>query len=308
MASSFSQKVASSPSRSRKRAEMVTPKTTPQRPKTPKPPTAYPNGLSSSDEDTTGLDSPNFSDLMPGRQYPAMDGGFSSSLAGRRQRAPPAPIETGSGRRYDHMLHRAEMEPVPEPVSPLGQGRLGNSQYTDDSASLYSQDPRYSRHPEPLYVLEGHARSKSSISNSERISTLNDWKAAYSPPKREEATPRQEPLINRPRRSKSNAEGLRQAHFVDEQPYPLPQQLAVAVPPSEDLLFSPLQFYFRGTDFPTAKKGEKTMIGDNGWLERTEKLQETPKKANQKKNGILDSIKKIAKDMVSTKDRVLITY
>lgn len=46
------------------------------------------------------------------------------------------------------------------------------------------------------------------------------------------------------------------------------------------------------------KKGEKTMIGDNGWLERTDKGADAAKKAPQKKAGILDSIKKIAKDMV----------
>jgi hypothetical protein len=65
-------------------------------------------------------------------------------------------------------------------------------------------------------------------------------------------------------------------------------------------LFSPLQFYFRGTDYPTAKKGEKTMIGDNGWLERTDRgVVDHVAKTPQKKTGILDSIKKMAKDVVS---------
>ena len=68
----------------------------------------------------------------------------------------------------------------------------------------------------------------------------------------------------------------------------------------ENNLFSPLALYFRGDDFPTEKKGEKTMIGQNGWLECTEqtdrnKIKQTP----QKKTGILDGIRKIAKDVVS---------
>lgn len=47
-----------------------------------------------------------------------------------------------------------------------------------------------------------------------------------------------------------------------------------------------------------AKKGEKTMIGDNGWLERTDKVPDKTKKTPQKKVGIIEGIKKIAKDMV----------
>ncbi|KAL6852236.1 hypothetical protein J3F83DRAFT_563971 [Trichoderma novae-zelandiae] len=67
----------------------------------------------------------------------------------------------------------------------------------------------------------------------------------------------------------------------------------------ENTLFSPLALYFRGDDFPTEKKGEKTMIGHNGWLECTEqtdanKTKQTPQR---KTGGILDGIRKIAKDM-----------
>jgi hypothetical protein len=56
--------------------------------------------------------------------------------------------------------------------------------------------------------------------------------------------------------------------------------------------------YFRGTDYPSVKKGEKVMIGDNGWLERTDNGADQVSKAPQKKTGILDSIKKMAKDVV----------
>lgn len=41
------------------------------------------------------------------------------------------------------------------------------------------------------------------------------------------------------------------------------------------------------------------MIGEKGWLERTETSPDKAKKGNTKKMGILDGIKKIAKDMVS---------
>ncbi|TFA97568.1 hypothetical protein CCMA1212_010658 [Trichoderma ghanense] len=66
----------------------------------------------------------------------------------------------------------------------------------------------------------------------------------------------------------------------------------------ENYLFSPLALYFRGDDFPTEKKGEKTMIGQNGWLECTEQTDPNKnKQMPQRKTGILDGIRKIAKDV-----------
>ncbi|EGR46110.1 uncharacterized protein TRIREDRAFT_110534 [Trichoderma reesei QM6a] len=66
----------------------------------------------------------------------------------------------------------------------------------------------------------------------------------------------------------------------------------------ENTLFSPLALYFRGDEFPTEKKGEKTMIGENGWLECTDQSDPNKNKQTpQKKTGILDGIRKIAKDM-----------
>lgn len=93
---------------------------------------------------------------------------------------------------------------------------------------------------------------------------------------------------------------MRLSRPIEVQHPPMPQvaNLRAENAPSTPL-FSPLQLYFRGPDFPSVKKGEKTMIGDNGWLERTDKGVDAAKKAPQKKVGILDSIKKIAKDMVS---------
>ncbi|OAA58830.1 hypothetical protein ISF_06613 [Cordyceps fumosorosea ARSEF 2679] len=69
---------------------------------------------------------------------------------------------------------------------------------------------------------------------------------------------------------------------------------------SESPMFSPLPLYFRGQDFPTVKQGGKTLIGNNGWLEKTGQDSlglDGERKTPQKRAGILDSIKKIAKDM-----------
>lgn len=236
---------------------------------------------------------------MPGREQNGQKDLFSSSLAGRRQRATPAPIQTGTDRRYYTTPQRPEMDAVPDSISPLSHGNCDHSRYDvddEDSASAYSQDIRYSSQPEPLDLRRDHHNRSQSKVNNAVIDSYKDWAQMNSPSTNREPPPRQESLMNRPRRSKSNAEGLRQANLAGQQTLQVPQQ--PTMPPQDTPLFSPLQFYFRGPDYPTVKKGEKTMIGDNGWLERTEKLQEATKKAAPKKIGIIDSIKKIAKDMV----------
>lgn len=134
-----------------------------------------------------------------------------------------------------------------------------------------------------------------------------------SPVERVERPPRVQSLARRPRRSKNTSEGLGSdilrrpdGFFSPFPPPPLPTQAqapardAAGVQNVESPLFSPLALYFRGNGFPTAKKGEKTMIGRNGWLERTGRdSPDKRKKTGQKKAGILESIKKIAKDMTA---------
>lgn len=104
-----------------------------------------------------------------------------------------------------------------------------------------------------------------------------------------------------PRRTQSNAEQFRHHGLIYQAAEPLPPMptRAEAIASIESPLFSPLASYFRGPDFPSEKKGGKTMIGDNGWLERTQSVSEQAKRSPSKRIGILEAIKKIAKDMVS---------
>lgn len=70
--------------------------------------------------------------------------------------------------------------------------------------------------------------------------------------------------------------------------------------PNESYMFSPLALYFRDNEFPTERKGKKTMVGQNGWLEITERSScHDNRQTSPKKTRILDGIKKIAKDIVS---------
>jgi hypothetical protein len=69
--------------------------------------------------------------------------------------------------------------------------------------------------------------------------------------------------------------------------------------PDKNYMFSPLALYFRDQEYPAERKGKKTMIGQDGWLEITERSSCCNKQTSPKKTGILDGIRKFAKDIVS---------
>ncbi|KAJ3521951.1 hypothetical protein NM208_g13069 [Fusarium decemcellulare] len=300
----FSHTVQSSPAKSstksKKKSTMATPKSTPRKNKSSASRSEAPYSWALSGEDGSSVDSPTFSELMPGHQQYLSQDVYSGSLAERRQRLPPSPLQLDTRRRQATVARPADMEDIPDAVSPLSQGMYGHARVTeDDVSSFYSRDLQYSAHPSPLELRHSaHDRSQSKV-NGAVVDAYHEWIHAHDPSMIRESVSHPEPLVNRPRRSKSSADGLRQSCPFEAQAPPIPQTLRTenTQHAPNTPLFSPLQLYFRGTDFPSVKKGEKTMIGDNGWLERTDKNVDLTKKAPQKKVGILDSIKKIAKDM-----------
>lgn len=243
----------------------------------------------------------------------------SSNLAERRYKDPPAPIHISSNHVVAKTPKRSLRETIPETVSPLSPTKAGNGMHPDTDASSYSPD-KHSMHPGPLNIRENTFDHTRSDVNDAVLDMYKGWTKMQSPGDLPlDGSPNYK-MSHRPRRSKSTGEGLRSRHEAisvspttpppfPPHPHPHPVQASIyaAASAQRDMdspLFSPLAFYFRGPDFPTTKKGEKTMIGQNGWLERTEKSPDKGKKAPQKKVGILDSIKKIAKDMVSLKPAV----
>ncbi|KAF5019753.1 hypothetical protein F66182_8225 [Fusarium sp. NRRL 66182] len=296
----FSHKVNSSPAKSTKSKKghtMTTPKSTPRKNQSKTSRTDVPYSWALENDDGSRVDSPTFSDLMPGRQSGSSKDAFFANIAERRQKNPPSPLQLGSGRRGGITPRPVKMEDISGSVSPLGQGRYENDKiFEDDASSVYS--PQYTAQPSPLHL--SHARSNSKV-NDVAADPYRVWVKNHDPSVIGESPGRPEPLINRPRRSKSSADGLRQARAIEVRSPPIPQVVTLRPDNTQTLqntpLFSPLQFYFRGTDYPSAKKGEKTMIGDNGWLERTDRGVEQTAKVPQKKTGILDSIKKMAKDV-----------
>lgn len=75
-------------------------------------------------------------------------------------------------------------------------------------------------------------------------------------------------------------------------------------PESDNGSYSPLVTYFAFEGLPVQRIGGKTLIGEQGWLDRPDAVEKkvTPEHRKEqrspKKPGLLDSIKKMAKDMV----------
>ncbi|KAF5657823.1 hypothetical protein FCIRC_13126 [Fusarium circinatum] len=288
----------------KKKSTMATPRTTPRStPRKNKPrllqhEDSY--GWTTREDGPSDVNSPTFSELMPGRHSDSSKDLFSASLAERRHINPPSPLQLGNPRRSGAVPRPAEMEDIPDSVSPLGQGTFEREPiFDDDASSVYS--PQQTAHPSPLRL--SHARSQSKF-NGAKEGSFQEWKRSHDSSMIRESVSHPEDLVNRPRRSKSSADGLRQARAIAVHSPPIPQVVTVGSNNSnyrravqDTPVFSPLQFYFRGTDYPSSKKGEKIMIGDNGWLERPDGRPDQSAKTPQKKTGILDNIKKLAKDM-----------
>ncbi|KAG5749112.1 hypothetical protein H9Q69_012939 [Fusarium xylarioides] len=291
----------------KKKSTMATPRTTPRStPRRNKPRLlqhvdSY--GWTTREEgpsDISDVTSPTFSELMPGRHSGSSKDLFSASLAERRHINPPSPLQLGNLRRSGAVPQPAEMEDIPDSVSPLGQGNFEREPiFDDDASSVYS--PQQTARPSPLRL--SHARSQSKF-NGAGEGSFQEWNRSHDSSMVRESVSHLEDRVNRPRRSKSSADGLRQARAIAVHSPPIPQVVTVGSNNSnyrravqDTPVFSPLQFYFRGTDYPSSKKGEKIMIGDNGWLERPDGNPDQSVKTPQKKTRILDNIKKLAKDM-----------
>nr|RBQ83296.1 hypothetical protein FVER53263_11360 [Fusarium verticillioides] len=288
----------------KKKSTMATPRTTPRStPRKNKPRLLqheYSYGWTTREDGPSDVNSPTFSELMPGRHSGSSKDLFSASLAERRHINPPSPLQLGNLRHSGAVPRPAEMEDIPDSVSPLGQGSFEREPiFDDDTSSVYS--PQQTARPSPLRL--SHARSQSRF-NGAGEGYCQEWKRTHDSSMIKESVSHPEDVVNRPRRSKSSADGLRQARAIAVQSTPIPQVITAgsnngnyrrAV--QDTPIFSPLQFYFRGTDYPSSKKGEKIMIGDNGWLERPDGGPDQSAKTPQKKTGILDNIKKLAKDM-----------
>ncbi|KAJ6440836.1 Zn(2)-Cys(6) zinc finger domain protein [Purpureocillium lavendulum] len=270
---------------------------------------------SSGEEDVESrVASTTFSELMPRHQPDIFAARGDPNLATRRQVHVPSPIQVGARRIPGAVAFNPEQT---MPVSPLTPPVVEHHGYPPARAEgahasgFYPvRQQRVSAARRDTYTTDA---SEGNV-NGPVIDMYNAWTTMHSTGESFEPPPRVQSLAQRPRRSKSTSEGLTSDYLrrpgTLNSPSPPPPALPRQDPGQvvvtardetfEDQVFSPLALYFCGQDFPTVKKGEKTMIGQNGWLERTERCSpEKGTKTPQKKAGILQSIKKMARDMTA---------
>ncbi|KAH8175287.1 hypothetical protein LIA77_03705 [Sarocladium implicatum] len=261
---------------------------------------------SESDDDASQMNQSAVGEFMPSwskhGKYP--------SLAERRRQVAPSNIQVEKNTKGSKHSLKPQVKETVGLMSPLHCEHVTDWSTTQGSSSggHYSVSERHpSQEPEPLKLQP----------------------RKYEPPpapRRERAAPRDRSpekwiktdtyassralqqgirCSNSPRRTQSNAEQIRYHGLAPEERHedPLPPSWesmlptrAEAIASVESPLFSPLACYFRGPDFPAEKMGGKTMIGDNGWLERTE-MHDRTKRSPSKRIGIIEGIKRIAKDM-----------
>jgi len=316
---SFTNKVTSSPVRARPRVDTTPTKRMAQsQPGSSNHPTMNYAFSSSEEEDTESrVASTTFSELMPRPQADIFAPRADPNLAARRQMQPPSPIQVSTRRVAGAVAFNPEQAMPVSPLTPPGlehHGYVPTRPESEQASGFYPAcQQAMSTDRRGTYATA----SSDGNANGPVIDMYNAWAAMRSTGDSFQPPPRVESLAHRPRRSKSTSEGLRSdcLHRPSTLSPPTPPPALPARIPAaqvvvaardetlEDQVFSPLALYFCGRDFPTVKKGEKTMIGQNGWLERTERSSpEKEKKTPQKKAGILESIKKIAKDMVSQRE------
>ncbi len=250
--------------------------------------------------ETINVVSPTFSELMPRSN----DG----SLAKRRQKVALAQIDVSGQHRSATKPQRPQMEHVDAAVSPLS-ANISSSRDANKRppSSSYSSHGLELQPPRPLNLPSNRRSQQQQQGDDGVIDIYNDWTQIYRSgvsPLSPEPVRSRDGEIHHLRRSKSLAEGMRRQKSPVKMSRNPDRERQTCYPPemvSESPTFSPLPLYFRGQDFPTVKQGGKTLIGNNGWLEKTgqEGLgQDGEHKTPQKRAGIFDSIKKIAKDMV----------
>lgn len=232
----------------------------------------------------------------------------TENLARRRRHSPPLTISTGP--RQAHTRHSFLESPLDIKISPERRGageaipEEGNEFCTAESSQVL-----------------GHANRRESLrqpASEGLVDEYKHWVSVQATKSRPEYPTRHQSLIHRPSRSESLLEPLRS-------PADLSAALGEGVVgefdpdasrnlsriPELSPQFSPLHLYFRGQSFPSTKKGEKTMIGQNGWLECSGKDLNHDPKPHIKRLGFLHNIKKIAKDVVcqmSLSPNVVIPY
>lgn len=220
-----------------------------------------------------------------------------NTLAKRRNQVLPPPIETSSS------VQKSKISTTGKNSHPL------ETSFSDGEHSLLQENVG-SGISSSHYGSSGKTKDtfhseESGRQVNEAIASMYDSWANIQTPQRTEFPQRQQSLAQRPRRSEITVDNtswncVSSPFPINPSPHPAPREATqnpnFMLSPSSQ--FSPLPLYFRGQSFPNTKMGGKTMIGCNGWLESTERTFEDGKKPQSKRMAFIESIKRMAKDVV----------
>lgn len=225
-------------------------------------------------------DSTTFSELMPRSPHKAKSS-MSSNIAERRRQNTLTPINIEDRRQYATLVgHGDDMVAASSPTSDNPSPATPDK---EESSSIYSRD---AEQPSPLRIHKNTSQQVDSV-----LQSYSGWKNSNP---HTTTVPTGAPDVD--------------SRGVASQRQALPKgRLEALRQPAMDAgqLYSPLRPYFAYKDLPVQKIAGKTLIGEQGWLERPNESsdQKSPdrkkKDTSPKKPGLLDSLKKIAKEMVS---------
>ncbi|KAL0782767.1 hypothetical protein CaCOL14_000673 [Colletotrichum acutatum] len=222
-------------------------------------------------------DSTTFSELMPispPKGHKAK-GSLASSLAERRQQHAPKPVNVQDSRQYGSIVENAGgMPSVRPPITPDSSFPAGTVQA--ESSSIYSQSEG---HPSPLRIhrddIPRHIKHV--------LELYSGWKDSKAPA-----------LVSDMGGRGGSAQGR-------GPPKGRLEALKQPVMDASDI-YSPLRPYFAYKELPVQRIAGKTLIGEQGWLERPDNTPDRKRKdGSPKKPGLLDYLKKIAKEMTESK-------
>lgn len=223
-------------------------------------------------------------DAMPG----ATENFVEESLAERRQREHPGQIQAADDCSTVRKPQRPSMEPISWALSPLSPILGEDAPKANGDQGPLSRGPRCA---ESSYLGFSKAGARDEAVDEEIADKYATWLQMTTPTEEVESSARAQKSAQKRLQVETASDGSERSISLLS-----PRGPEAMLQTAESPLFSPLALYFRGQGFPSKKMGEKTMIGDNGWLERTEKVSG---QGRHKKTGVLESIKRIAKEMVS---------
>ncbi|KAG6018397.1 hypothetical protein E4U43_001769 [Claviceps pusilla] len=220
-----------------------------------------------------------------------------TTLAKRRNLTTPSPIKTVSSGQNPMCSTEYSSKCLENSVFPEDQEV--QDLVTPESSSSYYEKSTNLKCPVGSRKLGQPVRQ-----TVEEMSS--SWADVTTPDMISKYPQRQQSLAHKPRQSQNVVDNQGWPHISstflsDPSPYLAPRvfsQNPNAMPPPSSQN-SPLPLHFRGQGYPSTKRGEKTMIGCNGWLESTERSFEFEKKPQSKRFAFIDSIKRMAKDVTA---------